>query len=202
MFLPARRSFGVDLVLAADLRYVPSEMSKPEETRALSGDRAAWDALIARHDRRIVVSLLARGLPIERAKELAHETWISLFARRAELTALRLPGLAITQARFLAADELRRQGRAVARAADERSAERVRDPRTGGEDRLLRREELARAQAALATLTPSARRVFELLYDRDDVSHREAGELLGLSEQRVRQVLCEVRRTLREAIEE
>src|SRR5689334_10042253 len=52
-----------------------------EETlsrRALAGDRAAWDALVARHHRRVVVSLLARGVRVDRAHELAQETWARL----------------------------------------------------------------------------------------------------------------------------
>src|SRR5690349_9619541 len=44
--------------------------------RALEGERAAWNALISRYHRRVVVSLLARGVRVDRAQELAQETWM------------------------------------------------------------------------------------------------------------------------------
>jgi RNA polymerase sigma-70 factor (ECF subfamily) len=199
-FGPRRRSCAVHLAMATSIPPPPIGL---DERRALSGDRAAWDALIARHDRRVVVSLLARGLPIDRAKEIAHETWIALFERqqRGELGELKLPGLAIAQAGFLALDEHRRAGRADARRAEASAAEVVADP-SSVETRLLDRERLSRAQAALRSLGAGAQRVFGLLYEEERLTHREAAARLGLSEQRVRQTLCEVRGRLRAALEE
>ena len=71
--------------------------------RALEGDTAAWNALIAKHDHRIVVSLLARGVRIDRAKDIAQEAWIRLIEqqRAGRLSHLQLPGLAVAQAAFL-----------------------------------------------------------------------------------------------------
>src|SRR5262245_31417968 len=89
----------------------PAERASPGEAeltaRALRGEREAWDALIARHHRRVVVSLLARGLRVDRARELAQETWTRLIQQqqRGLLTELRLPNLALTQAAFLATDD-------------------------------------------------------------------------------------------------
>ncbi|WP_141607768.1 MULTISPECIES: sigma-70 family RNA polymerase sigma factor [unclassified Myxococcus] len=190
----------------------PAEATAPGEDetllarRALAGERAAWDALVARHHRRVVVSLLARGVRVDRAQELAQETWARLIQQqqRGLLTELRLPNLALTQAAFLAADDARRARReSIAGAVDE-LPERHHpvDPSVSAERRLLTEEQLSRAHAALAQVSPSARNVFLLACDGQELPHAEVASRVGLSVQRVRQILCEVRKKLRTALEE
>jgi RNA polymerase sigma-70 factor (ECF subfamily) len=166
--------------------------------RALRGEREAWDALIARHHRRVVVSLLARGLRVDRAHELAQETWARLIQQqqRGLLTELRLPNLALTQAAFLAADDARRAWRESIAGNVEELSERQHpvDPAVSAERRLLSEEQLARAQAALAECSPGARNVFLLACDGQELPHAEVAAGVGLSVQRVRQILCEVRK--------
>lgn len=174
--------------------------------RALAGDRSAWDALVARHHRRVVVSLLARGVRVDRAHELAQETWARLIQQqqRGLLTELRLPNLALTQAAFLAADDARRARRESIAGAVEELPERQHpvDPSVSAERRLLSEEQLSRAHAALAQVSPSARSVFLLACDGQELPHAEVAARVGLSVQRVRQILCEVRKKLRTALEE
>lgn len=172
--------------------------------RASAGDRAAWGALIARHDHRVVVSLLARGIALPDARELAQKTWTRLIGQQqaGRLERLELPGLAIRQAHFLAVDAARRQRVAAAHVVGGETGEVVVDESASAEDRLIHREQLARATAALAQCSPAARRVFELLYAQPGLSHRDAAEHLGLSVQRVRQTLCEVRARLRAALDD
>jgi RNA polymerase sigma factor (sigma-70 family) len=174
--------------------------------RALTGDRRAWDALIARHHRRVVVSLLAKGVRVDRAHELAQETWTRLIQQqqRGLLTELRLPNLAITQASFLAADEARRSRREAISGNVEELPERQHpvDPSVSAERRLLSEEQLAKAHKALAGCSPSARNVFLLACDGQELPHAEVAARVGLSVQRVRQILCEVRKKLRTALEE
>jgi RNA polymerase sigma factor (sigma-70 family) len=174
--------------------------------RALAGDRRAWDTLIARHHRRVVVSLLARGIRVDRAHELAQEAWTRLIQQqqRGLLTELRLPNLAITQAAFLAADEARRARREAIAGNVEELPERQHpvDPAVSAERRLLSEEQLARAHEALAGCSPSARNVFLLACDGQELPHAEVAARVGLSVQRVRQILCEVRKKLRTALEE
>jgi len=168
---------------------------------AQRGDRGAWTVLIKRHDHRVVLSLLARGIRIDQARELAHQTWIRLIAQQAagRLERIELPGLAIRQAGFLALDAARR-GSPAADASPPDSAGLV-DPEASIEERLIRREELVRVQAELARCSPVARALFDLLYTHPEMPHAEAARRLGLSVQRVRQTLCEVRARLRAAIE-
>jgi RNA polymerase sigma-70 factor (ECF subfamily) len=170
---------------------------------AEAGDRAAWNELIARHDHRVVVSLVARGRRLADARELAQSTWARLIAqqRAGRLLRLDLPGLAVRQAAFLALDAARAE-RAHRRATDDSKPDHdVADPAASAEDRLIRREELVRVHAELLRCAPHERRLIALLYGDPGMPHAEAARRLGLSVQRVRQTLCEVRARLRSALE-
>ena len=174
--------------------------------RALAGDRSAWNALISQHQHRVVVSLLARGLRVDRARELAQETWARLIQQqqRGLLTELRLPHLALAQAAFLAADEARRTRREGLEAPLQELPEshHPMDPTASAEHRLLSEEQLSRARVALGQCPASAQRVFHLACDGQELPHAEVAARVGLSVQRVRQILCEVRQKLRRALEE
>jgi len=166
---------------------------------ALAGDGAGWAGLIERHNHRVVVSLLARGLLIDRARELAQETWLRLIEsqRAGRLARLELPGLAIVQAGFLAANE--RRALVPGAALD---GETLPAPGGNAEDRAIDRQQLERVRRALGACSPSARRVFEFVYDHPELTYPEAAARLGLSSQRVKQIVCEVRARLRRSLEE
>jgi RNA polymerase sigma-70 factor (ECF subfamily) len=170
---------------------------------ALRGGEDAWNALIQRHNHRVVVTLLARGIPIDRAKDLAQEAWIRLIEqqRAGRLERLVLPGLAITQAAFLAMEDARRERGARRHDPIDEVVAAVVDPRADAEARVLTEERVARAIEVLAGCSPSAREVFRLAYGGEGLSHAEVARRVGLSLQRVRQTLCEVRARLRVAIE-
>lgn len=167
---------------------------------ALAGDRGSWQALIARHERKLIVSLLARGLPLDRAKEVAQETWTRLMEsqRAGRLTHLTLPGLAIVQAGYLAGSDWRRQPR------DAGPLEPAALPRSAGtpEERAIDRQALSRVARALEQCPTRARRVFEAVYQNPELSYEELAARLGLSAQRVKQTVCEVRKRLRAVLAE
>jgi len=181
---------------------------------ALGGDGGCWDALIIRHHHKVVVSLLARGVPLEAAKELTQETWTRLIEsqRAGRLSDLRLPGLAIAQAAFLAASDWRRESRRAAlggRAGQEEQAPvdgpALVLPAEGGsafEERLISRQHLRRISRELAACSPTQQRVFELVYQHPEVGYEQAAQELGLSCQRVKQIVCEVRKRLRAVLRE
>jgi RNA polymerase sigma factor (sigma-70 family) len=191
------------LSLAGDAPSAPAAplpVSVPEEDllqRAVSGDRAAWQDLIARHNHKVIVSLLARGVLLERARDIAQETWTRLIANQqaGRLRSLTLPGLAIVQAGYLAASEWRRRGRELPAPP---AALATADP----ESQLLGREALTRLTAALGDCPPSARRVFELCYQQPELGYEQVALEVGLSTQRVKQIVCEVRKRLRLVLEE
>lgn len=154
-----------------------------------------WDDAIRRHDRQVYLSLLAFGLAPDRAREIAQMTWTRLIEQHAKgaLSELELPGLAIRQARFLALNEHQRsktEMRVLAAVPD--------PPGEPGVDRVIAsRQELDRVLAALATCTPTQRKVFRLVYATPGGTAATAAQAVGLSLQRVRQILCETRSHIR-----
>jgi DNA-directed RNA polymerase specialized sigma24 family protein len=112
---------------------------------------------------------------------------------------MKLPGLAIAQARFLLLSGRRAAGSLEVLAPQAMPA--AIDGGPSVEDRLLGREQLRRAQQALAACSPSAQRTFGLVYEQPGLAHAEVARQMGLSLQRVRQILCEVRQRIRSAIE-
>lgn len=183
------------------------DVGDPTETdlcaRALAGDERAWNELIRRHDRRVFVSLLSRGVTPPRAREIAQETWIRLIEqqRAGRLVELRLPGLAVTQADFLARSDRRRAGPQVLDIDDEEQPIQVADDRPDQEMRALDKQQLEKALEALEGCSERARTIFVTVY-REGLSAAEASARFGISIQRVRQTLCEVRGRLREALGE
>ncbi len=161
-----------------------------------------WDRLIDQHGRRVVVTLLARGIPLERAKELADDAWVRIIQqyRAGRLPELKIPGIVIMQALFLARDVQRQQMRRA--AVDARLGH---DLGTGNvaedvEQRVLAREQLRRIAKVVEAASPSARRVFELSYGERNRSAPEIAEELGITLQRVRQIVCELRKRIRAVV--
>lgn len=158
-----------------------------------SDDDRAWDDIVRRHHRRVLVSVVAMGVGYDVAEDVVSETWTRLLERRraGELQRVEMPGLAIAQARFLALDALRKQGRAA--RARELEREQARKPL----DTLIDREQLARISRILADSPANARAVFLRAFDDPPVAHADIAREIGLSVQRVRQILWELRKRLR-----
>ncbi len=157
----------------------------------------AWDDAIREHDRRVYLSVLALGLPPDRAREVTQMTWTRLIEQYAKgkLAELELPGLAIRQARFYALNEHQRA------RTEMRVLAAVPEPAAGDPERAIaNREELARVLAALETCSPQARRVFRLVYATPGGTAQAAAQAVGLSLQRVRQILCETRAHIRKEL--
>jgi RNA polymerase sigma factor (sigma-70 family) len=175
-------------------------LRSPEE-QALAGVRAAWELLIRRNDRAVVVALLARGFPLDVARELTQDAWARLMeqSRRGALRELVLPALAVRQALFLALTARRRTLSAL-EALEE--AAMTPAPQASAEERLVHKEQLERALDVLRGCNASAQRVFLLAYQDGGLPHGQIAAQVGLSLQRVRQTLCEVRHRLRQALGE
>lgn len=156
--------------------------------------RGEWNALVAQHQRAVLRALLARGIRLDGAKDLAQAAWAKLWERQLAggLARLELPGLAIRQALFLAADE-RRAAKPLANAPA--------DPAWDPEGRLLSRAQLRQIQGELAHAPPKVREMFALAYGGGGLSHAEIARETGVSLQHVRQSLSELRQRLRAALE-
>ena len=169
---------------------------------ALGGDREAWNVLIKRHERTVRLRLLARGVSVDRVNDILQDTWARLIEQQREgrFERLELPGLAITQAMYLAMEDGRRHSRSL--PIDEAPEALVLlDPQPSIEERLTSRADLDRAASELERCSPQARHLFAMVYDCPGIPHAEAAKRSGLSIQRVRQILCEVRARLRAAME-
>jgi len=169
---------------------------------ALAGDRDAWNVLVKRHERSVLVRLLARGVRVDRAMDIVQETWERLIQlqREGRLDRLELPGLAVKQAMYLAMEDARQRARHLP-IDDAPEVAVLEDPHASIEDRLALRADLDRAVAELGRCSPQARRLFAIVYDEPGAPQAEAARQVGLSVQRVRQTLCEVRARLRAAME-
>jgi RNA polymerase sigma factor (sigma-70 family) len=168
--------------------------------RALANDRAAWGELVRRHTPRTIALLVARGARVDLAKEIAHDAWAKLLEKQQAglLRELKLPALVLQQATFLAIDAARR----AAWEANPKEVPDHPDPMPGMEELLTSRQQLARAGVVFERCSAAEQRVFRLVYDRPDLKCSEIAAILGLSEQRVKQVTYEVRKRIRSAIED
>lgn len=177
---------------------------------ALEGDSEAWSEIARRHTHRVIVTLLARGVALDAAEDLTQEVWLRLMQqqRSGRLKAMRLPGLAIAQAAWLAKEAgrtLQRRegimGQPVPSEAELADVALV-DPAPDPEHRAAQRERLDVIREELMRCPPRAQQVFGAVYGPDARSHEDVAKSLGLSVQRVRQILCEVRARMRRVLEE
>jgi RNA polymerase sigma-70 factor (ECF subfamily) len=162
-------------------------------------EKGAWDDAIRRHDRRVYLSVLALGLTPDRAREVVQATWTRLMEQHASgaLLQLEFPGLAIRQARFIALNEMQRRKvemRVLSSLPESTSAPEV-------ERVVASRQKIEHVLDALATCSPTARQVFRLVYATPGGNCASAAKALGLSLQRVRQILCETRTHIRKTLE-
>lgn len=188
-----------DVLTLAVVKPLPDDPGASRQTPVLTS--VEWSGHIARHAHKVTLCLLAMGLPYERVSELNQEVWLKLYERHVSgaIERLELPGLALTQARYLGLAELRRT-----RLGPETSLEAVPEvpvlPRA--EAQLSERQNVARVLAAIERESAINRRVFELVYRDPGRPQAEIALEVGLSLQRVRQILTEVRKRLRVVLEQ
>ena len=168
---------------------------------ALNGSQAAWYELAARYHRRVELSLLARGVDAQLAGDLTQETWALLLRKQqsGELTELKMPGLAITQAWYLARSHFRRFDPAQPVGGD--SLPESIDGGPSPETQVLGRQRLQLGLREVKTCKPRAKRIF-MLVCQQHMSYAAVARREGISQQRVRQTLCEVRAQIRAVLEE
>ena len=171
---------------------------------ALEGSSPAWDEIVRRHSHRVLLALLARGVPWDSAHDIVQEVWLRLVhqQRAGRLQSLTLPGLAIAQAGWLAREEGRTRKRRETIMGDQAGEiiEDIDHDTLDPEERAAQRERLELVQRELAICPPRSRQIFQAVYGAGGRSHAEVARELGVSVQRVRQAVYEVRARMRAAL--
>lgn len=184
------------------LRPVPSEgHDAAAEAPGLSFSER-WDQRIREHGHQVFLSVLALGQRPDQAREIVQATWTRLMEqdRAGNVRPGSVLGLAITQARFLALDARRRDARGVGNVdVDADDGVEIAAPEPSPEEIVFSRDELERVRLALADCSASTQKIFRLAYTPPPRKQAEIAAELGLSVQRVRQVLSETRGRLRQA---
>ncbi len=159
-----------------------------------------WDAAIRQHHGHVLAWVLAHGIAPGRAEELVQEVWMKLMRQHeaGRLMRIDLPALALAQARFLAKDELRRRVREQPHPHD--TDETPSHARI--EHRIDARTRLAKIVYVLEREPANVRAVFEHTYGGAGLCATDVAAKVGLSTQRVRQILCELRAKLRAHFED
>ena len=192
------------VVAATDVAgWNPLELlTSPKADPAESVEALDWDAAMQKYGRRVVVSLIAKGALPERAKELAQDAWFRVIQnhRQGRLTEVKLPGVVIKQATFLWQDDRRRCSARYTHESVDGTVQAHRDEREL-EQQAAARHKLRKVREIIARAHPNARRVFALMYDGEARSASEIAAEVGLSVQRVRQIACEFRKTLRSELQ-
>jgi RNA polymerase sigma factor (sigma-70 family) len=163
--------------------------------RALPEETLPWSVWAKDYGRLIRARLLEHRISPERASELSQEVWEHLYRRwtSGTLVDIKMPGLALSQADFLARSEWRGPGGKVLEDAPDYDVANPYDE----EQQLLHRALLERVLKVVRACPPKLQRVFELHYRPPGMSTLEISKELRISEQRVRQALCELRQRVR-----
>lgn len=186
--------------MSSDPKALPSDEELMEAYRAQSSE-AAFRELYARYESRLF-RFLVRRLPsskTETVNDLFQKTWLKVHAGRSRFDA----GRSFSSWFFtIAVNTLRDHvDSAPEKNPHEELDESTHGARLGSEREdqerlLLRKEDWSRAEAALALLAPNQKEAF-LLSEWEGLSAREIGQVLGVSEAGVRQLLARARAKLR-----
>lgn len=161
--------------------------------------RDRWAKEYEAHQHTVVLALLANGIRLDEARELAQDAWARLYEQDAneKLETLELPGLVIRQAFFLLLENRRRSHTSSQREGRLDEAMSMADHHASPEETLSGRQVIGAVEAALEHASPRAQSVMAAVVSGPDALHAELAKSEGVSLQRFRQILCEVRAQVR-----
>lgn len=164
--------------------------------------RQRWAQEYATHHHTVVLALVANGVRLDEARELAHDAWARIYEQVSteRIDAIELPGLVIRQAFFLLAENRRRTSTRAQRDGSVDEAMSVASQQPSPEETVAGRQLLGAVAAAMAGSSVRAQSVLSAVMSGPDVLHAELAKHEGVSLQRFRQILCEVRAQLRSAL--
>ena len=164
--------------------------------------RDRWAKEYEAHQHTVVLALLANGIRLDEARELAHDAWARIYEQAAneKLETLELPGLVIRQAFFLLLESRRRAQTRSRRDGQLDEAMSMASHHASPEETVAGRELIGAFEVALAQSSPRAQSVMTAVICGPDALHAELAKSEGVSLQRFRQILCEVRAHVRAAL--
>lgn len=189
------------------LRFVEAASippSSPEEEAELArgvkaGSEAALNGLLQRHWIGLVRYALRFLDRQDEAEDIAQEAFVRLWSRRGSWRQEEtLRPVLYRIARNLALNEKRR--RANVRRLGRKIGRPEQDPRPPPHRQMQRADLEVAVQSAVDGLSPRRREIF-LLVRMHQMSHREVGQVLGISPQTVANQISQVMKDLREALE-
>jgi len=174
--------------------------------RIRRGDEAALDRLLESHWSPLVAYVAGRVRDVELAKDIAQEAFVRLWERRHAIDPSRSVVAYLYQvARRRAIDELRRQDVHARWAERERWVASGATAQDAPLTRLAEAEALAAVARAIAVLPARRREAFTLVHVQD-LSYRQAADVMGTAPQtvanQVTAALAQLRRELSELIAE
>lgn len=196
MKLPTRAAFGIAPVA------VPMDDDAHVVADVLRGDRARFQALMQRHNRRVFRTTRSILRSDAEAEDAAQYAWLSAYQHLAQWDGRARFSTWLTRIAINAALRCRRTDDRIGRLALlEDVAADMRAPSPGPEGDLARVQARALIERAMDSL-PEAFRVVLVLRDVEELSSAEAADTLGVTDEVVRVRLHRARRALRAQIEE
>lgn len=173
----------------------------------LDFEHERWDPRVRRHHRKLVVYLIARGVPARDAEDIANEAWLVLWRKRGRLEIEDEAGfiaLAKRQAWFIALDRFRAPKEESATPnqdeqpdpAAEETEPGAASTSTNALEALEQAERRRLLAEAILTLPAGWQRVLHLAYF-EEREHKEIAEALFISVQRVREIIQDAKARLR-----
>jgi RNA polymerase sigma-70 factor (ECF subfamily) len=200
--------WAVTPVLQACIKTEPEVSDETLAARAHDGARSAFMELVMRHQDRVYRLALRMCRNEADAEEIAQETMllahrgIASFHGESRFVTW-LYRIAVNQVLMRRRGARRRPLQSIETAMTESGAEAIvavgGEPPEGADELLDRKTRARRVRAAMATLDES-HRVALVLRDLEELSSEEAGEILGVSPDAVRQRAHRARLRLRELL--
>jgi RNA polymerase sigma factor (sigma-70 family) len=163
-------------------------------------DASGLIAAFQQHYQDLLKYLIGRTGDVERAADIAQDTYIRLNAIAPETAGIQNRKAYIYRvAGNLAIDAMRRNSREAARLVDDAPDDMIADPRPSPERTVIDRDRLRRFEEVLEALPPNARLAL-LMFRVDGLSHRDIAERLGVSESMVAKYIAQALRHCRDRL--
>lgn len=172
---------------------------------ACDGDARGWMHLEKSWRPKLERRLVRKGLSLPRASELSVDIWGSFYeefkTKKEKVPATSFSGYYRMAAEYSIKEDNKKRRRDMRRYAElaDKTIDETAAHQTDVETRLMVRQILERISSAVENFSAQKRTIFSHMV-KGQASHQWIANQVGLSEQRVRQTICEIRRDLRRLV--